>query len=91
MKNKKFIRCNSVSYRQGYIEVRTDIHEKCINIETWGINPEIDISNLELTDKKISDEDVTSNTEVELSLENAENLVGLLQEAIKKVKPNEST
>lgn len=91
MKNKKTIRSNSISYRQGYIEVRTDIHENCINIETWNIDPDIDISSLELTDEKITDADVTANTEIELNLENAENLVNQLQEAIKKVKLNEST
>ena len=91
MKNKKIIRCYTVVYRQGYIEVQTEIHNKCINIETWLINPDIDISNRELTDEEISDEDIVANTEIELNLENAESLVGLLQEAITKVKSNEST
>ena len=60
------IRCNAVSYRQGFIEVSTQIHEGCINIETWEVSSEKDISSVNVRDDSLSDEDIVSNTELEL-------------------------
>lgn len=80
------IRCNAIEYRQGFIEVQSRIHEDCINIETWQINPDINITNLNLTDEEVADDDITGNTEIELSLKNAEYLINLLQAAISDVK-----
>lgn len=91
MKKQNIIRCNVVEYRQGYIEIQNEIHEGCINVEAWQINPAIDISNLELKDEKIADDDIISNTEIELSLDNAEKLIWLLSEAISNVQTKEST
>ena len=78
--------CNTINYRQGYIEVIPNIHEQCINIETWQIDPRVNISDTELTSEKILDKDVNGNTEIELSLEDAEHLLSLLSDAISKVK-----
>lgn len=91
MKKQNIIRCNVVEYRQGYIEIQNAIHEGCINVEAWQINPAIDISNLELKDEKIADDDIISNTEIELSLDNAEKLIWLLSEAISNVQTKEGT
>ncbi len=78
------IKCNSINYRKGYIEVVSGIHENCINIEVTGIHPDRDIANINLGDGKLSDEDFTSNTELELSLSEAEKLIDLLKIAISK-------
>ena len=85
---RRTIRCNSIAYRQGFIEVQPAIHDNCINIETWQIDPNTDISAINLTDDALSENAITGNTELELSIENAEQLVGLLQSAIKRLKPN---
>lgn len=76
----KKIKCNSVNYRKGYIEVSGDIHEGCINIETWNIHPDSDISGSVFD--QLSDKAFLANTEIELSVDNAKELLKLLQEAI---------
>ena len=80
------IKCNNVNYRKGFIEVECGIHEGCVNLEVTGIHPDIDISDLELGEGKLSDESFISNTELELSISEAEKLVDLLQEAIANLK-----
>lgn len=37
-------KCNSISYRKGYIEVVADIHAGLINMETWNIHSELGIT-----------------------------------------------
>ena len=85
------IRCNVIDYRKGFIEVQSRIHDGCINIETWQTAPDIDITGLVIGDEKITDDDVTGNAEIELSLENAEHLVAQLQNAINDIKSEGST
>jgi hypothetical protein len=86
MKNPNKIKCNNIEYRKGYIEVIPDIHENHINLETWEVHPDIDISELDLTDDAFPDDGVTGNTEIELNLKEAEELVTLLQSSIEKIK-----
>tara|TARA_R110000764_G_scaffold97406_6_gene181658 strand:+ start:37 stop:309 length:273 start_codon:yes stop_codon:yes gene_type:complete len=83
---KDRIKFNSVSYRQGFIEVIGGIHDGCVNIETTQIHPDRDITNIDLELSSLRDEDFIANTEVELSLAEAESLVQQLQAAIKLVK-----
>ena len=83
------IKCNSINYRKGYIEVTGNIHEGHVNIEAWRIHPDTDISG-DMSFEEISDEAFTSNTELELTLENAEELVKALQGAIRKTKETNS-
>jgi len=66
------IRCAEISYRQGFIEVSALIHDEKINIETWHVNPETDISNCNwVDDLSIPDSDIVSNCELELSINDA--------------------
>lgn len=64
MNRENRLKVNNVAYKKGYIEVIADIHDGCINIETWEINADIDISNLELDDPNLPDEAVVANTEL---------------------------
>ena len=84
--SRKLIKFNSVNYRQGYLEVIGGIHDGCVNIETTQIHPDIDISNIDFDNNSLSDEDFTANTEIELSIKEAEVLVEQLVAAIKVEK-----
>ncbi|KJG03050.1 hypothetical protein [Photobacterium angustum] len=80
MSNKSLIKCDSIAYRKGYVEVCGGIHSDCINLEVWNIDP--DINTISSDDFLNGDETVTANTEIELSIENAEELILKLQNAI---------
>jgi len=80
------IKCNSINYRKGFIEVLANIHSGCINIETWSIHPDADISEQGLVFNEIPYEYFTGNTEIELNLKNAEELLTSLQKAILELK-----
>ncbi len=73
--SKTRLLCNEISYRKGVIEITPGIHDGCINLETWGIHPEIDI-------ERFPDDGITGNTELEMSIEMAEALIEALQAAI---------
>lgn len=80
------IRCNGVRYRQGFLEVLPNVHSEHINLEIWNIHPERDISTVSLESASISDDSIIANAEIELSLQQANALVEMLQVAIQKVK-----
>lgn len=80
------IRCNGVRYRQGFLEVLPNVHPEHINLEIWNIHPERDISTVSLESASISDDSIIANAEIELSLQQANALVEMLQVAIQKVK-----
>ncbi len=80
------IKCNSINYRKGYIEVESEIHKGCVNLEVTQIHPDVDITSTRLGDGKLSDEAFIGNTEIELSLEEAKNLIELLKNAIDKTE-----
>ena len=82
IEDRAVIKCNSIEYRKGFVEVRGDIHNNCINIETWNIDPDVNITNVNLEDNSLKDVSIIANTEIELSITNAEALILLLQEAI---------
>ena len=90
MDKEKKIKCNNVEYRKGFIEIIPNIHDGCINIETWNIHVDIDISNIDLEDDLFPEEGVTCNTEIEMSVNEAEELVRKLQVAISNVKEDNS-
>lgn len=79
---RDLISCNSVEYRKGFIEVRGDIHDDYVNVEVWNVHPDIDISGIDLDSQDMKDEYITANTEIELSIKNAEVLIKELQNAI---------
>lgn len=76
------IRVNDVRYRQGFLEITANIHPGHINIETWQIHPDLDISNKQFDDEAITDGSLAANTEVELSVEQAKALIARLEAAI---------
>lgn len=86
MTSAKKIKCNTIPHRKGFIEVTPNIHPGCINLEAWDVRAEIDIASLDISDEAFPDDGVTGNTEIELSVHEAEEFVHLLQQAISKVK-----
>lgn len=76
------IYCKSVSYRSGFVEVRPNIHPGHVNIEVWNLHPNHDRRVTGVADDCISDDDVTGNTEIELDIIQAKELVRLLSIAI---------
>ena len=80
------MKCNNIYYRKGYIEVISNIHDDCINLEVTTIHPDIDISNIELTDPEFPDNAVISNTEIEINIEEAKQLIEFLKSSISRVK-----
>lgn len=80
---KELIKCDSVKYRQGYIEVLGNVHSNNINLEVWQVHADRSITGIELDDESISDEDIIANIELELSVEEAEILIEKLTEATK--------
>ena len=63
------IKCNSVSYRQGFIESSPAIHPGCVNLETWEVSPPVDIAKSDL--QSVPDDRITANTEIELTVDEA--------------------
>ncbi len=61
------VRCNSVKYRQGFIEVIGHIHAGLVNIETWQISVEADISGLFPGSEELDYKSFEANTELELT------------------------
>ena len=76
------IHCKSISYRSGFIEVVPNIHPGHVNIEVWNLHPDYDRSARDIADERIADTDVIGNTEIELDLHQAKELVRLLGMAI---------
>ena len=82
------IKCNNINYRKGYIEVIPNIHEGYINLEIWNIHPDVDLSKTDIKSENFPDSGVTSNTEIEISINEAEVLISKLQDSITKAKGN---
>jgi hypothetical protein len=76
------ILCHGISYRQGFIEVRHGIHPGYVNIESWMVDSSVDVAGLDPSADGLSDPTVVANTELELSLASAHELVRQLQQAI---------
>jgi hypothetical protein len=73
------LKCDSIDYRQGFIEVIPAIHDGCINIETWQIDPHTNLSNAKWVDDiSILDSSSIANTELELTATQARNLAAAL-------------
>lgn len=73
------------------MEIIPGIHDGCINLETWNVHPDVDISNLDLVDKQFPDNGVIGNTELELSIETAEHLIEVLKAAVHQIKTGDGT
>lgn len=85
------IKCNTIEYRKGFVEVRANIHDDNINIEVWNIHPAVNITNVSLGDYSLKNESIIANTEIELSIINAEDLILQLQEAINASRASKNT
>jgi len=82
MNQLPMIRCNDISYRQGFVEVAASIHSQHVNVEVWNVHPDQDISGLSRIDKLASDKEIVANTEIELSVSQAEALIEALRKAV---------
>jgi hypothetical protein len=82
---RRLIRCNDIQYRQGFIEVEPKIHANCINLEVWNIDSNINISLISSLDVLPEDAAITGNTEIELNLAQAVELISKLQFAVAQI------
>jgi hypothetical protein len=81
------IKCDSISYRQGFIEVIPAIHEGCVNIETWQLEPSTSLNDMMWVDEPpIPDGSVSANTELELTAAQACELAEALLAAARSMK-----
>ncbi len=80
------VRCDSIKYRQGFIEVIGQTHPGLVNIETWQISMEADISGLFRESDDLTDDHFGANTELELTPEQARSLTAALVAAADAVE-----
>ena len=67
MSTPQRLRLQAVQYRQGFVEV-SNIHSGCVNVETWSIDANVDLSNVEwVAAPSLSDDHVNANTELEFT------------------------
>lgn len=83
---RNILKANTINYRKGFIEVKGDIHPNCINVETWEVDANKDISVLSLENENMNDRDIVANTEIELSLDEAKGLIKFLEEEVEKIQ-----
>jgi len=74
MPDRLRVRCNVVKYRQGFIEVIGQIHQGLVNIETWQVSAEADLSGLDVESDRLTDADFVASTELELTPAQARSL-----------------
>ena len=79
------IRCNSIAYHKDFVEV-SRVHDGCVNLESWSVHSEAEISGIGIRDERIDDEDITGNVELELNIEAAERLIAALQAAVDELR-----
>lgn len=72
------IRCRSVPYRQGFIEVTANVHPGHVNVEAWDVASETDLAGADVRSAGFPDDAVTANTELELTADEAEQLAHAL-------------
>lgn len=81
------IRCNAVSYRQGFIEITPGIHDGCVNIECWDVFSGHDISQIvNFRNCDLPYDAFQGSSELELDLPTAEALVEAIRAAILVVR-----
>lgn len=61
------LRCDSVKYRQGFVEVVGQIHPKLVSLETWQCHSDADLAGRDLKDEGLAESDFVANTELELT------------------------
>lgn len=81
------LKCDSVAYRKGFIEVMPEIHDACVNIETWDIDADTNLECASWVDhSSVPDSSVIANTELELTAEQARELATALLAAADSVE-----
>lgn len=81
------LKCESVPYRKGFVEVTPSIHDGCVNIETWEVHAEASLEDAEwMDDPSIPDPSVIANCEFELTALEARNLAEALLTASQSVE-----
>lgn len=84
------IRCSGIPYRQGFVEVSAGIHAQYVNVEIWNVHPDQDISSLSSVDQAASEKAIVGNTEVELSISEANALIEALRKAVQLAASGEA-
>ena len=78
------VKCDTIAYRKGFIEVTARIHDRCVCLETWDIDTDTSIADATwVDDSSIPDSSVLGNTELELTADEARNLAQALLAAAK--------
>jgi hypothetical protein len=80
------VRCDAVKYRQGFIEVISQIHPGLVNVETWQVDAEADISGLYPESDGLTDDNFVANTELELTPAQARSLAAAMVAAANAVE-----
>ncbi len=78
------IHCKDITYRSGFVEVTSGIHDDHVNLEIWNIDP--DRASMIVDEDSLADEDVIAATEIELSVLQTTELIRQLQLAISKLE-----
>jgi hypothetical protein len=76
------LRCNSVRYRQGFVEV-SNVHHGCVNIESWDVSAEVEALPDWVSSETLTDKNIVGNCELELSADQARELAAFLLVAAK--------
>lgn len=82
------IRYNNIPYRKGYIEIDTNIHLGYINIEAWNIRCDFEMPIPGTKTFDLPDKAYDGDVELEISVDEAEDLIKLLRIAINKINSN---
>ena len=72
------VRCDAVKYRQGFIEVIGQMHPGLVNVETWQVSVDADITGLYPESDGLTDDNFVANTELELTPAQARSLAAAL-------------
>lgn len=76
------ITADVIAYRQGHVSV-SKVHDGCINLEAWMINPSSELKQTGRGNLEYEDGDVIANVELELSISAATQLVAALEASIR--------
>jgi len=75
------LKCDTIPYRKGFVEVVSQIHEGCVNLETFHIHVDTDLKGVAWLGE-LADSGVVGNCELELTFEEARQLAETLLAAI---------
>ena len=62
------------------------VHDGCVNLESWSVHSETEVSGVDIRDGRFGDDDITGNVELELNIEAAERLITALQAAVDELR-----